>query len=215
MTLRALYVDFNSYFASVELQLCPELRGKPAGVLPVMAETTCCIAASYKAKRHGVKTGTSVRDARRLCPDIRLVPARPAVYVERHHRLVEAVESCLHVDRVLSIDEMACRLSGSDRRRERALSLAALGEENQLDVVARLDRMDPRPDLRHHPRRFVPRHDGHRPGAVAIHNGEIRVAQARRLDRHERFPRGGRRHLDGFDGERAACRVRAREAGLP
>ncbi len=124
MTLRALYVDFNSYFASVEQQLCPELRGKPVGVLPVMAETTCCIAASYEAKRHGVKTGTSVRDARRLCPDIRLVPARPAVYVEQHHRLVEAVESCLHVDRVLSIDEMACRLTGSDRRRDRAIAIA-------------------------------------------------------------------------------------------
>lgn len=124
MTLRALYVDFNSYFASVEQQLCPELRGKPVGVLPVLAETTCCIAASYEAKRHGVKTGTSIRDAKRLCPDIRLVEARPAAYVELHHRLVEAVESCLHVDRVLSIDEMACRLTGSDCRRERALSIA-------------------------------------------------------------------------------------------
>lgn len=124
MTLRSLYVDFNSYFASVEQQLCPELRGKPVGVLPVLAETTCCIAASYEAKRYGVKTGTSVRDARRLCPDIRLVEARPALYVEQHHRLIEAVESCLHVDRVLSIDEMACRLTGSDCRRERALALA-------------------------------------------------------------------------------------------
>jgi DNA polymerase-4 len=124
MTLRTLYVDFNSYFASVEQQLCPELRGKPVGVLPVMADTTCCIAASYEAKRYGVRTGTSVREARRLCPDIRLVLARPAVYVEQHHRLIEAVESCLHVDRVLSIDEMACRLTGSDCRRDRALALA-------------------------------------------------------------------------------------------
>ena len=124
MTLRALYVDFNSYFASVEQQLQPGLRGRPLGVLPVLAETTCCIAASYEAKRFGVKTGTIVREARKLCPEIRFVPARPAVYVEYHHRLVEAVESCAHVERVLSIDEMVCFLTGSDRKRERALALA-------------------------------------------------------------------------------------------
>lgn len=126
MPLRALYIDFNSYFASVEQQLQPKLRGKPVGVLPVMAETTCCIAASYEAKRFGVKTGTIVAEARRLCPDIRFIQARPAVYVEQHHKLVETVESCLHVERVLSIDEMVCRLTGSDAKRERAVALAQL-----------------------------------------------------------------------------------------
>lgn len=124
MPLNALYVDFNSYFASVEQQLQPELRGKPIGVLPVLAETTCCIAASYEAKAFGVKTGTLVKEARKLCPDIRFVEARPAVYIEYHHRLVEAVESCTHVERTLSIDEMVCRLTGSQQRRENAVALA-------------------------------------------------------------------------------------------
>ena len=66
--LRALYVDFNSYFASVEQQLRPELRGCPVAVVPMIAETTCAIAASVEAKRFGVKTLTNVADARRLCP---------------------------------------------------------------------------------------------------------------------------------------------------
>lgn len=123
--LRALYVDFNSYFASVEQQLRPELRGRPVGVLPVLAETTCCIAASYEAKACGVKTGTPVYEARKLCPDIVLVAARPPLYVEMHHRLVAAVESCTPVGRVLSIDEMVCPLMGSERRRDQALALAA------------------------------------------------------------------------------------------
>lgn len=35
-----------------------------------MAETTCCIAAIYEAKAFGVKTGTGVRDAHKLCPDM-------------------------------------------------------------------------------------------------------------------------------------------------
>ncbi len=124
MPLRVLYVDFNSYFASAEQQLDPRLRGRPVAVLPVMAETTCCIAASYEAKRCGVKTGTLVAEARKLCPNICFVEARPTAYVELHHKLVEAIESCLHVERVMSIDEVACRLTGSDRRRERAQALA-------------------------------------------------------------------------------------------
>lgn len=125
MTLNALYVDFNSYFASVEQQLHPELRGRPIGVLPVMAETTCCIAASYEAKAFGVKTGTMVRDARKLCPDIIFIGAHPAIYIDYHHHLVELVESCTPVEKTLSIDEMACRLTGSQQSRHNALTLAA------------------------------------------------------------------------------------------
>lgn len=124
MSLNALYVDFNSYFASVEQQLVPALRGKPVGVLAVMAETTCCIAASYEAKAYGVKTGTLVSEARKLCPDIVFVEARPPVYVQYHHQLIEIVESCTHVEKVLSIDEMVCKLTGSQQRPENALKLA-------------------------------------------------------------------------------------------
>ena len=125
MSLNALYVDFNSYFASVEQQLVPELRGKPVGVLAVMAETTCCIAASYEAKAFGIKTGTIVSEARKLCPNMIFVEARPAVYVEYHHKLIEIVESCTHVEKVLSIDEMVCKLTGSQQVPENALKLAA------------------------------------------------------------------------------------------
>ena len=124
MALNALYVDFNSYFASVEQQLRPELRGKPIGILAVMAETTCCIAASYEAKAFGVKTGTSVRDARKLCKNMTFVEARPPLYVQFHHKLIEIVESCTHVEKVLSIDEMVCFLTGSQQVKENALKLA-------------------------------------------------------------------------------------------
>ncbi len=124
MSLRSLYVDLNSYFASAEQQLRPELRGKPIGVLPVMADTTCCIAASIDAKRFGIKTGTPVWQARKLCKDIVFVQARPATYVELHHRIVTAVESCTPVSAVLSIDEMTCDLMGRDREEAHAIALA-------------------------------------------------------------------------------------------
>ena len=124
MALRFLFVDFNSYFASVEQQVRPELRGKPVIVVPVMADTTCCIAASYEAKKFGIKTGTLVREAKTLCRDLLVVEARPPLYVEYHHKVLSVVESCIPVHKVLSVDEMACELTGSQRERHHALALA-------------------------------------------------------------------------------------------
>ncbi|MFZ0339306.1 MAG: DNA polymerase [Terracidiphilus sp.] len=114
-SLNWLFVDLNSYFASCEQEARPELRGRPVGVVPMMADTTCCIAASYEAKAFGVRTGTIVADAKRLCPEIVLVEARHEIYTDFHHRVVEAVESCVPVTAVCSIDEMACRLIGRER----------------------------------------------------------------------------------------------------
>src|ERR1700722_19393486 len=122
--LKWLFLDLNSYFASVEQELRPELRDRPMAVVPLLADTTCCIAASYEAKKYGVRTGTQVGEARRLCPGIVLVEARHELYVDYHHRVVEAVESCLTVTSVMPIDEMACRLLGREQPLLAALELA-------------------------------------------------------------------------------------------
>jgi DNA polymerase-4 len=122
--LRSLLVDFNSYFASVEQQVEPRLRGKPLGVVPMLADTTVCIAASVEAKRFGVKTGTKVAEARRLCPGIEFVIARHEIYIDYHHRAVAAVDSVVPVRAVLSIDEMDCELTGRWREPVRARDLA-------------------------------------------------------------------------------------------
>jgi DNA polymerase-4 len=122
--LRTLFVDFNSYFASVEQQINPALRGRPVGVVPVMAESSCCIAASYEAKAFGIKTGTGVAEARRLCPEIVLIVGQHEVYVDFHQRAVAAVERIAPVRQVLSIDEMECELTGSWRARDKAVDIA-------------------------------------------------------------------------------------------
>jgi DNA polymerase-4 len=124
VTLRSLLVDFNSYFASVEQQAEPRLRGRPVGVVPMLADTTVCIAASIEAKTFGVKTGTKVGDAKKLCPEIELVVARHELYIEYHHRAVAVVDSVAPVRAVLSIDEMDCELTGRWREPERALAIA-------------------------------------------------------------------------------------------
>ncbi|GAA5494506.1 DNA polymerase IV [Rubritalea halochordaticola] len=120
----ALFLDFDSFFASVEQHMHPELRGRPIGIAPVLTDTSCCIAASYEAKAFGVKTGTGVREAKSLCPEILIVEAKPPEYIKYHHQLVAAVESCIHVEATLSIDELWCLLPENLRTREQIDELA-------------------------------------------------------------------------------------------
>lgn len=116
-------MDMNSYFASVEQHLRPQLRGRAIGVVPVESENTCVIAASYDAKQCGVRVGTRVADARRLCPRITLIRARPHIYVHVHHAILRSVDKCAPVHKVYSIDEWAFQLCGEGRRRDSALNL--------------------------------------------------------------------------------------------
>src|ERR1700728_2372627 len=128
--LRWLFLDLNSYFASVEQELRPELRGRPVAVVPVMADTTCAIAASYEAKAFGVRTGTQIGEAKRMCPGLVLVEARHEVYVDYHNRIVEAVERCVPVAAVMSIDEIAASLMGREQPLIAALDLARRVKES-------------------------------------------------------------------------------------
>lgn len=122
--LRWLYLDLNSFFASCEQQEVPALRGKPIGVVAVMADTTSCIAASYEAKAFGVKTGTKVADAKKMCPGIQFVEARHPVYIRYHHLIHDVLESCIPIHSVCSIDEFACELTGSQQQEAVAVALA-------------------------------------------------------------------------------------------
>ena len=238
MPLRALLLDFNSYFASVEQHLRPQLRGRPLGILPVLAETTCCIAASTQAKRCGVKTGTNVADARRLCPDIVFVQARPRVYVEMHHRLMDIVDSVIAVSEVLSIDEVACELSGSWQQesvvRELAQSVKARLREQVGEVLTC--------SIGVGPNRFLAKTASNmeKPDGLTVINQEdlpdclfrlglrdlngIAGAMLERLERHgirsvEALCAASREHLrrvwGGVEGERMYDRLRGENVVLP
>lgn len=119
-----LVLDLNSFFASCEQQDNPALRGKPVGVVPMEnVDTTCLLAASYEAKRLGLGTGSPVHEAKRVCPNIVLVPATHRRYVGYHTRILEVIENCTPIERVMSIDEVACRLTGSQREPANAMAL--------------------------------------------------------------------------------------------
>ena len=121
---RFLHIDLNSFFASVEQQIHPEYRGKPLAVVPTMADTTCCIAASYEAKALGIKTGTQVGEAKKICPNIILVAGDHADYAKYSHEITKAVELACPVSHNPSIDEMVCELIGREQEPPRARQIA-------------------------------------------------------------------------------------------
>lgn len=122
--LKWLYIDFNSYFASVEQQEQPHLRGRPVVVVPVETDSTCAIAASYEAKAFGIRTGTPVWEAKRLCRSLACVLARHELYVDYHHRAIDEISRHIPVSDVCSIDEMAARLLRNEAQPEVARAIA-------------------------------------------------------------------------------------------
>jgi DNA polymerase IV len=124
MRVQWLFLDLNAFFASCEQQENPALRGQPVIVVQTPADSACAIAASYAAKGFGIKTGTLVKEARRICPDVIPVQANHRLYTDYHARILTAVDTCLPVAKVCSIDEMACQLMGIERQVPAARALA-------------------------------------------------------------------------------------------
>ena len=135
MPLRHLFIDMNAFFASVEQQDDPALRYRPVAVIPTDAETTACIAASYEAKAFGVRTGTPVWEARKLCPKIVFVVAGHRRYVTMHNRILAAVRRVIPIESVMSIDEMACRLVGDERQPDAAAGIARRIKQEIRDLA--------------------------------------------------------------------------------
>ncbi|MEO0085241.1 MAG: DNA polymerase IV [candidate division WOR-3 bacterium] len=100
-----LHVDMDAFFASVEQQVFPFLRGRPVGVCGDPDSRTVVAAASYEAKRRGVKTAMTLPEAKRLCPEIVLVPGCPARYVDTSVRIIAYYATLTDLVEVFSIDE--------------------------------------------------------------------------------------------------------------
>lgn len=122
--LEWLFFDLNSFFASVEQQDRPHLRGKPVAVVPSMTDATCAIAASYEAKAFGIKTGTKIYEAKKLCPQLKCVLARHDIYVAYHNRIFTEVNRHIPVSKICSIDEGACKLLKNEQTPEQAARIA-------------------------------------------------------------------------------------------
>ena len=124
--LNWLYIDINSYFATIEQQVNPNLRNKPVAVVPMLSDSTCAIAASYEAKLKGINTGTKIYEAKKLCPELICIQSQHSLYVQYHHKIFNEIDKYLHVDHIFSIDEGACRLTGKSCLQEEALRIAQI-----------------------------------------------------------------------------------------
>ncbi len=100
-----LHVDMDSYFASVEQQVLPSLRGRPIGVTGRPIERSIVVAASREAKRSKVWTGMPVWEALRACPELVLVPGNPERYLSVTKRFVEILKQYTALVEIYSIDE--------------------------------------------------------------------------------------------------------------
>ncbi|OGD87997.1 hypothetical protein A3J17_02210 [Candidatus Curtissbacteria bacterium RIFCSPLOWO2_02_FULL_40_11] len=99
-----IHVDLNSFFATAEQQTNPALRGKPIGVIKAKGRS-CIIASSVEAKKLGVMTGARTYDAKKLCPEIILVPANFSKYADISRRFIKICASYSPACEVFSLDE--------------------------------------------------------------------------------------------------------------
>ena len=74
-----MHIDMNAFFAAVEQQSNPALRGRPIAVTG-SEKRSIVLTASYEARAFGVKTGMTRFEACQLCPHLILVPANNRLY---------------------------------------------------------------------------------------------------------------------------------------
>lgn len=126
-----LHLDMNSYFASVEQQANPWLRGKPIGVVATMTPHGCVIASSVEAKAKGIKTGCRVQEARQLDPRVILIPNDAAKYRSCTEGILRIFRRYTEEIEQYSIDEAFLDLTGFVHSYDEAAQLA---EKIRTDV---------------------------------------------------------------------------------
>lgn len=109
-----LHIDMNAFFASVEQRNNPELQGRPVAVIG-SAGRTVILTASYEARTFGVKTGQTIWEARRLCPQLILAPASNRLYSATSQQIVAILRDYTPQVEVFSIDEAFLDISDSLR----------------------------------------------------------------------------------------------------
>ena len=106
------HIDCDAFFASCEQARNPRLKGKP---LVTGKERGIISCASYEAKALGIKRGLSLSDARRICPELIVLPSDYETYSIYSERVFEIIRRFTPTVEEYSIDEAYCDLTGTER----------------------------------------------------------------------------------------------------
>lgn len=107
-----MHIDMNAFFASVEQQSNPALRGKPIAVTGSSSRTVI-LTASYEARAFGVKTGLTMWEARQKCPELIIVPGNNRLYTHVSSGIMKLLHDYTPLVEVFSIDEAFMDITGS------------------------------------------------------------------------------------------------------
>jgi len=107
-----VHIDADAFFTSCEEVIHPELRGKP---VVTGAERGIIACASYPAKAMGVKRGITLREAKRLCPELVILPSDYETYSLFSRRLFAILRRFTPDVEEYSVDEAFCSLTGMRR----------------------------------------------------------------------------------------------------
>jgi len=121
---KTLYIDMDSFFASIEPQLDPSIRNKPVAITAINNDAGCVVAASYEAKAYGVRTGTRVYDAKILCPSINFRQSRHKLYAKYNRHISYLIDGIAELESVRSIDEFQVYLGGNNTSLHNAIDLS-------------------------------------------------------------------------------------------
>lgn len=132
-----LFIDMNAFFASCEQQANPNYRHRPVAVTPYAGKSGCVISPSYEAKALGIKTGTSVGDAQKICPNIIIVESNVNDYLQIHNKLKQILFSFSPFVRVMSVDEAAIKLSPSEQTSKIAKNIALFIKQKIYDSLGK------------------------------------------------------------------------------
>lgn len=120
---KIIHIDMDAFYASVEQRDNPELRGRPVAVGHA-GERGVVSAASYEARKYGVRSAMASLKAMRLCPELVFVPGRMEVYKEVSDRIHGIFREYTDIIEPLALDEAFLDVTENKKGIELAVDIA-------------------------------------------------------------------------------------------